>query len=111
MSIKIKGYLFTGPLPIEKTSRPANKAETVFAVVQKAGPSFDPSFWLLDLDRTGAAGVVFAQHPRAASWRATEGAPAGIYLLDTTTQPEAAADLDKVVAEILASYTPPAVLK
>jgi len=111
MSIKIKGYLFTGPLPVEKTSRGANKPETVFAIVQKAGPSFAPSFHLLDLGRTGPQGVVFAQHPRAASWRVAEGEPAGIYLLDTTTQPEAAADLDKVVAEILAIYTPPAVLK
>ena len=111
MSIKIKGYLFTGPLPIDKTSRPANKAETVFAIVQKAGPSFAPSFQLMDLGRTGAEGVVFVQHPRAASWRTAEGVPAGIYLLDTTTQPEAAADLDRVVAEILATYTLPAVLK
>jgi hypothetical protein len=111
MSIKIKGYLFTGPLPIDKTRRGANKPETVFAVVQKAGPSFAPSFHLLDLGRTGAQGVVFAEHPHAPSWRAAEGAPAGIYLLDTTTQSEAAADLGKVVVEILATYTPPAVLK
>ena len=111
MSIKIQGYLFTGPFPVEKTSRRANQAETVFAVVQKAGSSWDPIFQLLDLGRTGAGGVVFAEHPRAGDWRAAEGTPASIYLLDVTTQPEAAADLDKVASEILAAYTLPATLK
>jgi hypothetical protein len=111
MSLKIQGYLFTGPFPIEKTNRRANQAETVFAVVQKGGSSWDPVFQLLDLGRTGRTGVVFAEHPRVGAWRAVEGTPASIYLLDTTTQPEAAADMDKVVAEILATYALPAVLK
>jgi len=111
MSLKIKGYLFTGPFPIEKTSRRANQAETVFAVVRKGGSSWDPVFELLDLDRTGSGGVVFADHPRAGAWRGGAGAAASIYLLDTTTQPEAAADLDQVVTDIRALYAPPAVLK
>jgi hypothetical protein len=111
MSIKINGYLFTGPLPLEKTSRRANKAETVFAVVRKAGSAWDPVFELLDLGKTGKEGVVFAEHPRAAAWRGADGAPADIYLLDIPTQPQAAADLDKVVGGILAAYTLPAALK
>ena len=111
MSIKIKGYLFTGPFPVEKTSRRANQAETVFAVVEKAGSAWDPAFHLLDLGRTGAGGLVFAAHPRAGEWHGADGTPASIYLLDTTTQPEAAVDLDRVVGEIVAVYTLPAALK
>jgi len=111
MSIKINGYLFTGPFPLPTTSRRANQAESVFAIVQKTGPAWDPVFRLLDLGRTGNKGVVFAEHPRADEWRGAEGTPVSVYLLDTTTQPEAAVDLDKVVNEILANYTPPAALK
>jgi hypothetical protein len=111
MSIKINGYLFTGPFPLATTSRRANQPESVFAIVQKAGSAWDPVFRLLDLGRTGNKGVVFAEHPRADGWRGSEGVPASIYLLDTATQPEAAADLDKVVNDILADYTPPAALK
>ncbi len=111
MSIKIKGYLFTGPLPVEKTGRRANQTETVFAVVRKAGSAWDPVFELLDLGRTGKGGIVFAQHPRAGAWRGADGTPDSVYLLDVTTQPGAAADLDKVVGDILAAYTLPAALK
>jgi|SRR5690349_6187022 hypothetical protein len=111
MSIKISGYLFTGPFPVVKTSRRANQAETVFAVVRKAGSAWDPVFELLDLGRTGSSGIVFAEHPRAGDWPGADGTPPSIYLLDTTTQSEAAGDLDKVVADILAAHTLPAVLK
>ncbi|MDQ7248364.1 hypothetical protein [Dongia sedimenti] len=111
MSIKIKGYLFTGPFPVEKTNRRANQAETVFAVVRKGGSAWDPVFELLDLGRTGSTGMAFADHPHAAAWRGGDGTLASIYLLDTTTQPEAAADLDKVVGDILAAHTLPAALK
>jgi hypothetical protein len=111
MTIKINGYLFTGPFPLATASRRANQPESVFAIVQKAGPAWDPVFRLLDLGRTGSKGVVFAEHPRAAGWRGPDGVSGSIYLLDTATQPGAAADLDKVVEDILADYTPPAALR
>jgi hypothetical protein len=112
MSLKICNYLFTGPFPVEKTNRRANQAETVFAIVIKAGSAWDPSFSLLDLGRTGAAGTVFAQHPRAADWVDSAGAAANVYLLDVATKSQMASDLDNVIGEISAAYpTFPAPLK
>jgi hypothetical protein len=111
MTIKISGYLFTGPFQVATARRRVNQPESVFAIVQKAGLAWDPIFRLLDLGRTGTRGIVFAEHPRADAWREPDGTPASIYLLDTATQPEAAIDLDKVVNDILAGYTPPATLK
>jgi hypothetical protein len=107
MAVKLANYLFTGPLAIAGATHRSNRKETVFAIISKAGSSWDPVFRLLDLGRTGPQGIVFATDPRAGHWRDGDGRPASVYLLDVATQFELADELDEVMKTILARYPIP----
>ena len=62
MTLKLSGYLFTGPFPIDKTIIRANQPPVVFIVIAKGGPGWAPTFRVIDVGYTEDTGIVFADH-------------------------------------------------
>ena len=81
MSLKLGGYLFTGPFGIEKAVVRTNKAAAVFAIICRSGNAWDPCFRAIDFGESGKMGVTFSKHPDRSKWEAANDGELGIYLL------------------------------
>ena len=68
MALKLAGYLFTGPFPIETTEVRRNQAPVVYAIIAKEGEQWAPSFRVIEVGFSEDAGVRFAELPSRTSW-------------------------------------------
>ena len=106
ISLKLSGYLFTGPFPLETTIR-ANQHPVVFAVIEKSGPGWSPTFRVLDVGFSEDTGINFATHPASSSWGASgDGAPS-LYLFDAPRSKYSVSDRRQIAEEIRQRYNPP----
>ena len=80
MSLKLSGYLFTGPFPIATVIR-ANQHPVVFAIIDKSGPGWAPTFRVVDVGFSEDSGVDFVAHPARSSWNTSGDGELSLYLL------------------------------
>ena len=76
MSLKLAGYLFTGPFPIATTEIRANQVPVVFAIVAKGGLSWAPVVRVIDVGASPDEGLRFASK----DWKPHAGETVGVYL-------------------------------
>lgn len=107
MALKIAGFLFTGPITIEKCIVRENQLAAVFAVVSKEDPPWDPQFRLIAVGETGSKGMIFAEHPDRERWNRDSGNRATIYLFSVSETDGGATLRRDIVSSILGQYTPP----
>lgn len=107
MALKIAGFLFTGPIAIEKCVVRENQIAAVFAVISKEDPPWDPRFRLIAVGETGSKGMAFAEHPDRESWNRDSGNQVTIYLFSVSETEGGAARRRGIVSNILDQYTPP----
>jgi hypothetical protein len=105
MSLKLSGYLFTGPFPIATTVR-ANQHPVVFAVIEKSGPGWSPRFRVLDVGFSEDSGIDFATHPARSNWNAS-GSDPSIYLFYAPRSQCALSERQKIAEEVRQKYDPP----
>ena len=106
MSLKLCGYLFTGPFPLDTTIR-ANQQPAVFAVIDKGGPAWAPIFRVIDVGFSEESGIVFADHPSRAQWTAASGRVLGIYLFYAARSQYSMEDRKRIASEVRQKYDPP----
>lgn len=82
MSLKIAGYLFYGPFQVEKVKVRGNQIPVIVAVVCRTGEPWNPAFRLIDMDCSGADGLVLGEHPRRGTWQCDDGGELEAYLFD-----------------------------
>ena len=107
MALKITGFLFTGPIDIEKCNVRKNQTAAVYAIVSKEDPPWDPRFRLIAVGETGANGMIFADHPERAQWARQSGGRAAVYLCSVGEKDGGALRRRDIVRHILDQYTPP----
>lgn len=109
MSIKIAGHLFYGPFEIEKVKLRGNQIPVVVAVVCRAGEPWNPTFRLVDMDCSGANGLILADHPRRVVWeRESAGGHLEAYLLDTpASQGFTETSRRELISDICSKVVPP----
>ncbi len=108
MSLKIAGYLFTGPYDLADTVLRANQKPSVFVLVSREGKSYDPVFRLIEVADTAGQRVEFATHPERARWEAAAEGELGVYFFrPDAAEPEATEVRHNLVAEIMRLHRPP----
>jgi hypothetical protein len=107
MSLKLSGYLFTGPFPIDSTSVRANQQPVVFAIIAKGGPGWAPTFRVIDVGFSEDSGVTFADHPARRQWDAASGGVASVYLFYAPKSEYSIDDRRKIASALHAAYDPP----
>jgi len=107
MSIKLAGYLFTGPFPLDTTEVRANQAPVVYAVVAKGGQSWAPIFRVVDLGVSPEQGLRFADHPCRTNWVAEHGESLSIYLFYAPRSAYSLTDREEMAARLRGQYDPP----
>lgn len=107
MSLKLSGYLFTGPFPIDATNIRANQHPVVFAIIAKAGPGWAPTFRVIDVGCSNDSGITFADHLARPEWEAAAGSVPNLYLLYTPRSKYSVEDRRRIADEITRKYNPP----
>jgi hypothetical protein len=107
MSLKLAGYLFTGPFPIATTEIRANQVPVVFAIVAKGGRSWAPVFRVVDVGASPDDGVRFARHPRSKDWKPQVGETLGVYLFYAARSQHTPADRERIAEALRQEYDPP----
>lgn len=107
MSLKLSGYLFTGPFPIVGTTVRANQRPVVFAIIAKDGPGWAPTFRVVDVGFSEDAGISFADHPAAAQWLAAGNPAPTAYLFYAPRSEYSIEDRRKIADEVRLQYDPP----
>jgi hypothetical protein len=106
MALKLAGYLFTGPFPIDTTEVRSNQAPVVYAIIAKGGDPWAPTFRVIDIGFSEDKGVRFADQPNCVLWREW-GEQAGVYLF-YAPRSEYSVERRRAVAESLRHrYDPP----
>src|SRR5262245_64316334 len=105
MSLKLSGYLFTGPFPIDTTTIRANQQPVVFAIIAKEGPGWAPAFRVVDVGFSEDAGMEFAAHPARPQWTAAGDAP-GVYLFYAPKSQYSIEDRRRIADEVRQKYDP-----
>lgn len=107
MSLKLAGYLFTGPFPIDKTEIRANQGPALYAIIGKGGPAWAPNFRVVDIGQSPEHGILFVEHPDRASWSAKPGESLAVYLFYARRSEYSATDRERMVGELRRQYNPP----
>jgi hypothetical protein len=107
MSLKLSGYLFTGPFPVATTEIRANQVPVVFAIVAKGGQSWAPVFRVVDVGASPDEGMRFADHPRSKDWGPQVGETLGVYLFYAARSEHTAADREGIAEALRRQYDPP----
>jgi hypothetical protein len=107
MSLKLSGYLFTGPFPVATTEIRANQVPVVFAIVAKGGQSWAPVFRVVDVGASPDEGTRFADHPRSKYWAPQVGETLGVYLFYAARSERTAADRERIAEALRRQYDPP----
>jgi len=107
MALKLSGYLFTGPFPVETTEVRSNQSPVVFAIIAKSGEPWAPRFRVIDIGYSDDAGVRFADLPNRSIWTAQAETQVGVYLF-YTPRSEYSFEQRRAMSESLRrSYDPP----
>jgi hypothetical protein len=106
MSLKLSGYLFTGPFPISTTIR-ANQHPVVFAIIEKSGPGWAPTFRVLDVGFSEDSGVSFAAYPARSSWNTSGDGEPSLYLFDAPRSKFTLSERQHIADKIRQRYDPP----
>jgi hypothetical protein len=80
MALKLSGFLFTGPFPIDTTEVRKNQAPVVYAIIAKGGEPWAPTFRVVDIGFSDDQGMRFADLPGRAQWVQQYGGQVGVYL-------------------------------
>jgi hypothetical protein len=107
MSLKLAGYLFTGPFPIDTTAIRPNQTPVVYAVIAKGGPSWAPVFRVVDVGATPDDGLRFDEYPRRVDWTGGPEESLGLYLLYMKRSEYSAADRQSIASQLRQQYDPP----
>jgi hypothetical protein len=107
MSLKLADYLFTGPFAIDTTEVRANQPPVVYAIIAKGGPAWAPHFRVVDIGASSDQGLRFADHPRRGTWVVEAGETIGVYLLNLPRSKFAAANRERIAAQLRNQYDPP----
>ena len=107
MSLKLAGYLFTGPFPIATTEIRANQVPVVFAIVAKGGQSWAPVFRVIDVGASPDEGLRFAEHERSKDWKPQAGETVGVYLFYAARSEHTAVDRERIAEALRREYDPP----
>jgi hypothetical protein len=107
MSLKLAGYLFTGPFPVATTEIRANQVPVVFAIVAKGGHSWAPVFRVIDVGASPDEGVRFADHQRSNDWKPLAGETVGVYLFYAARSEHTAMDRERIAEALRQEYDPP----
>ena len=107
MTLKLSGYLFTGPFPIDKTIIRANQPPVVFIVIAKGGPGWAPTFRVIDVGYTEESGITFADHPALTQWTAASDSVPGLYFFYTPKSQFSTTDRQKIADDLRQKYNPP----
>jgi hypothetical protein len=107
MSLKLSGYLFTGPFPVATTEIRANQVPVVFAIVAKGGQSWAPTFRVIDVGTSPDEGLRFADHHRSKDWKPQVGETVGVYLFYTARSQHTVADRERIAEVLRREYNPP----
>ena len=107
MALKLAGYLFTGPFPIETTEIRSNQAPVVYAIIAKGGDPWAPTFRVIDVGSSHDEGVRFADLPDCAAWKQTGGAHVAVYLFYAPRSQYSADDRRAMAAALRERYDPP----
>src|ERR1700738_5395620 len=104
MSLKLSGYLFTGPFPSATTEIRANQVPVVFAIVAKGGQSWAPVFRVVDVGASPDEGVRFADHPRSKDWEPQVDETLGVYLFYAARSEHTAAARERIAEALRRQY-------
>jgi hypothetical protein len=107
MSLKLAGYLFTGPFSIATTEIRANQVPVIFAIIAKGGPSWAPVFRVIDVGASPDEGMRFTGHQRSKYWNPQPGEAVGVYLLYAPRSEHTAADRENIAESLRRQYDPP----
>jgi len=107
MSLKLAGYLFTGPFPVATTEIRANQVPVVFAIVAKGGQSWAPVFRVIDVGASPDEGMRFAEHQCSKDWTAKPGETVGVYLFYAARSEHTAIDRERIAEALRREYDPP----
>ena len=107
MSLKLAGYLFTGPFPIATTEIRANQVPVVFAIVAKGGQSWAPVFRVVDVGASPDEGMRFSEHPRSKNWMSQVGETVGVYLFYAARSAYTTAERERIADVLRREYDPP----
>jgi len=107
MSLKLGGYLFTGPFPIDGTEVRANQGPALYAIIGKGGPAWAPNFRVIDIGDSPEHGILFVEHPNRARWSAKSGESLAVYLFYARRSEYSAPDRERMVEELRRQYDPP----
>ena len=107
MSLKLSGQLFTGPFDIDTTVVRPNQQPVVFAVIAKGGPSWAPTFRVIDIGASPDSGIQFHQHPMRSRWAQSADEQLGIYLLNLSRAEYPEQARKALATRLLDQYQPP----
>jgi hypothetical protein len=107
MSLKLAGYLFTGPFPIATAEIRANQVPVVFAIVAKGGQSWAPVFRVIDVGASPDEGMRFAEHERSKDWKPQAGETVGVYLFYAARSEHTVMDRERIAEALRREYDPP----
>jgi hypothetical protein len=107
MALKLSGYLFTGPFPIDTTEVRGNQVPVVYAIIAKGGEPWAPSFRVLDIGFSEDTGVRFADLPNCALWTEQYGGQASVYLFYAPRSEYSGADRLAFATALRKAYDPP----
>jgi len=105
MSLKLAGYLFTGPFPIATTEVRANQVPVIFAIIAKGGQSWAPVFRVIDVGASPDEGMRFADHQRSKDWKPQAGESVGVYLFYAARSEHTASDRKRISPRLCVGNT------
>jgi hypothetical protein len=107
MALKLAGYLFTGPFPIDTTEVRSNQAPVVYAIIAKGGEPWAPTFRVIDIGFSEDAGIRFAEAPNAPGWKTQGGDEIGVYLFYAPRSEYSLDDRRAIASALQRIYNPP----
>jgi hypothetical protein len=107
MSLKLAGYLFTGPFSVAATEIRANQVPVVFAIIAKGGESWAPVFRVVDVGTSPDDGMRFAEHQQGKEWKPRPGETVGVYLFYAARSEFTFTDRERIAEALRREYDPP----
>ena len=107
MALKLSGYLFTGPFPLDTTEVRSNQAPVVYAIIEKAGEPWAPSFRVIEIGFSEDSGLRFSSLPKQESWVPGSGTKFSVYLFYAPRSGFSRNDRQRIASELQQAYNPP----
>ncbi len=107
MAIKLSGFLFTGPFPIDSTEVRSNQSPVVYAIIVKAGEPWSPSFRVIDVGCSEDKSLRFSDLLNRDQWAEQYGKQASVYLFYASRSEYSADQRRAMAASLRQMYDPP----